>query len=69
MLEQVPEDNSTNTDPVSATTNPVQEEAITRLSGRSIHIQNVTTFGTGAVGQKIDGDLHAGGNDSYGNRK
>ena len=49
---------------VSATTNAVQEETITRLGGRSPYIQNVTTFGTGAVGQKIDGDLHAGGNDS-----
>ena len=50
------------------TTNAVQEESITRLGGRSSYIQNVTTFGTGAVGQKIDGDLHAGGNDSYGNQ-
>ena len=49
---------------VSATTNAVQEETITRTGGRSPYIQNVTTFGTGAVGQKIDGDLHAGGNDS-----
>ena len=49
---------------VSALANSVQEESITRLSGRSPYIQNVTTFGTGAVGQKIDGDLHAGGNDS-----
>jgi hypothetical protein len=31
---------------------------------RSPYVQNVTTFGTAAVGQKIDGDLHAGGNDS-----
>ena len=49
---------------VSATANCIQEESITRLGGRSPYIQNVTTFGTGAVGQKIDGDLHAGGNDS-----
>ena len=49
---------------VSATANSVQEETITRTGGRSPYIQNVTTFGTGAVGQKIDGDLHAGGNDS-----
>ena len=31
---------------------------------RSPYVQNVTTFGTAAIGQKIDGDLHAGGNDS-----
>lgn len=31
---------------------------------RSCYIQNVTTFGTGAVGQKIDGLLHNGGNRS-----
>lgn len=29
---------------------------------RSPYIQNVTTFGTGCVGFKIDGDLHNGGN-------
>jgi len=29
---------------------------------KSPYIQNVTTFGTGCVGLKIDGDLHAGGN-------
>ena len=28
------------------------------------YVQNVTTFGTGCIGLKIDGDLHAGGNDS-----
>jgi hypothetical protein len=38
--------------------------ALNGAGGRSPYIQNVTTFGTGAVGQKIDGDLHAGGNDS-----
>ena len=31
---------------------------------RSPYIQNVATFGTAAVGQKIDGALHNGGNDS-----
>ena len=31
---------------------------------RSPYIQNVATFGSGAVGQKIDGALHNGGNDS-----
>ena len=31
---------------------------------RSPYVQNVATFGYAAVGQKIDGDLHNGGNDS-----
>ncbi len=31
---------------------------------RSPYIQGVTTFGTAAIGQKIDGALHNGGNDS-----
>lgn len=31
---------------------------------RSPYVQNVTTFGTAAIGLKVDGDLHAGGNDS-----
>lgn len=31
---------------------------------RSPYIQNVTTFGTGCVGNKIDGTLHNGGNKS-----
>jgi hypothetical protein len=31
---------------------------------RSPYIQNVATFGTAAIGQKIDGALHNGGNDS-----
>jgi hypothetical protein len=36
----------------------------TWVTSRSTYVQNVTTFGTGATGQKIDGSLHAGGNDS-----
>lgn len=36
----------------------------TWTSTRSCYIQNVTTFGTGAVGQKVDGSLHNGGNKS-----
>ncbi len=36
----------------------------TWIIARSPYVQNVTTFGTAAVGQKIDGALHAGGNDS-----
>ena len=31
---------------------------------RSPYVQNVTTLGAGAIGQKIDGALHNGGNDS-----
>lgn len=34
------------------------------VTNKSTYVQNVTTFGTGAVGQKIDGSIHAGGNDS-----
>ena len=29
---------------------------------RSPYVQNVTTFGTGCIGCKIDGDIHSGGN-------
>jgi len=36
----------------------------TWIINRSCYVQNVTTFGTGAVGQKIDGLLHNGGNRS-----
>lgn len=34
------------------------------INSRSPYIQNVTTFGTGCVGLKIDGNLHDGGNKS-----
>jgi hypothetical protein len=34
------------------------------ITNRSCYVQNVTTFGNGAVGQKIDGSLHNGGNRS-----
>ena len=34
------------------------------VTNKSTYVQNVTTFGIGATGQKIDGALHAGGNDS-----
>ena len=34
------------------------------ISARSPYVQNCTTFGYAAVGQKIDGALHNGGNDS-----
>lgn len=36
----------------------------TWITERSPYVQGVTTFGTACVGQKIDGDLHNGGNDS-----
>ena len=41
---------------------PTHEEAW--ITNKSPYVQNVTTFGTGCVGLKVDGDLHAGGNDS-----
>lgn len=34
------------------------------ITTKSPYVQNVTTFGTGCIGLKIDGDLHAGGNRS-----
>ena len=34
------------------------------VTTRSTYVQNVTTFGIGCIGQKIDGSLHSGGNDS-----
>jgi len=34
------------------------------ITARSPYVQNCTTFGFAAVGQKIDGALHNGGNDS-----
>jgi hypothetical protein len=34
------------------------------IINRSCYVQNVTTFGVGAVGQKVDGLLHNGGNKS-----
>lgn len=34
------------------------------ITTKSPYVQNVTTFGTGCVGLKIDGGLHNGGNDS-----
>ena len=36
----------------------------TWIINRSCYVQNVTTFGTAAVGQKVDGSLHNGGNRS-----
>ena len=34
------------------------------ITNKSCYVQNVTTFGTGCVGMKIDGSLHNGGNKS-----
>jgi hypothetical protein len=34
------------------------------ITARSPYVQNCTTFGNGATGQRIDGNLHNGGNDS-----
>ena len=39
-------------------------DSSTWITKRSPYVQNVTTFGKGAVGLKIDGTLHAGGNRS-----
>ena len=36
----------------------------TWILNRSCYVQNVTTFGTAAIGQKVDGSLHNGGNRS-----
>ena len=40
------------------------EDFATWIITRSPYVQGVTTFGSGAIGQKIDGALHNGGNDS-----
>lgn len=34
------------------------------ITDKSPYVQNVTTFGTGCVGLKVDGSLHSAGNDS-----
>ena len=34
------------------------------ITNKSPYVQNVSTFGTACIGMKVDGDLHAGGNDS-----
>jgi hypothetical protein len=40
------------------------DDFTTWIITRSPYVQGVTTFGSGAIGQKIDGALHNGGNDS-----
>ena len=40
------------------------DDFTTWIITRSPYVQGVTTFGNGAIGQKIDGALHNGGNDS-----
>ena len=32
------------------------------ITSKSCYVQNVSTFGTGCIGMKVDGDLHNGGN-------
>jgi len=34
------------------------------ITNKSTYVQNVTTFGQGCIGMKVDGDLHNGGNKS-----
>jgi len=40
------------------------EDERVHITARSPYVQNVSTFGEAAIGQKIDGELHAAGNDS-----
>ena len=40
------------------------DDASVWISRRSPYVQNVTTFGSGAIGLKVDGALHNGGNQS-----
>jgi hypothetical protein len=40
------------------------DDTRTWITTRSPYVQGVTTFGTGCVGLKIDGNIHNGGNDS-----
>ncbi len=40
------------------------DDTRTWITSRSPYVQGVTNFGTACVGLKIDGSLHAGGNDS-----
>ena len=39
-------------------------DATTWITSKSCYVQNVSTFGSGAIGLKVDGDLHNGGNKS-----
>ena len=39
-------------------------DAAAWITTRSCYVQNVSTFGTGCIGLKVDGDLHNGGNKS-----
>lgn len=40
------------------------EDRTAWIINKSPYVQNVTTFGTGCIGLKVDGALHNGGNDS-----
>jgi hypothetical protein len=39
-------------------------DATVWITNKSCYVQNVSTFGTGCIGMKVDGDLHNGGNKS-----
>ena len=39
-------------------------DAAAWITTKSCYVQNVSTFGTGCIGLKVDGDLHNGGNKS-----
>ena len=39
-------------------------DATVWITNKSCYVQNVSTFGTGCIGLKVDGDLHNGGNKS-----
>ena len=40
------------------------DDRLVWVHNKSTYVQNVTTFGNGCVGLKVDGDIHNGGNDS-----
>lgn len=40
------------------------DDSVVWITNKSTYVQNVTTFGTGCVGLKVDGNLHNGGNKS-----
>ena len=40
------------------------DDTAVHITNKSPYIQNVTTFGTGCIGMKVDGNLHNGGNRS-----
>ena len=40
------------------------DDRLAWVHNKSTYVQNVSTFGTGCIGLKVDGSLHDGGNDS-----